>query len=340
MAERNNSFDIMRHVAAYTVLISHHFVLSGQSEPLFLMWSTYGTIAVTIFFSISGYLMADSFSGSGNFIEFMIKRCRRIFPGLIMCSFIMYFIIAAFAKTGSAYEYIISGDALNYFLKNSVFLQEPVNRVFSCYLYKDVINGSLATLPMEFLCYILIGLSLSFSKSWKAPTLLLIIAIISTLILNYQTDLYSYYSITFKLFFLFSIPFFLGSILSLTKNAWWARRKEILITSLSFLFILKGRPEIQIFGLLCISFASICVGLMTSDKLIKGKFDISYGIYIYAFPTQQIIINTTGLSFYAGMILSVIITTVLACISYKYIEKPFLKNRRKVTNTARVINEK
>lgn len=340
MAERNNSFDIMRHVAAYTVLVSHHFVLSGLSEPLFLLWSTYGTIAVAVFFSISGYLMAESFSGAGNFIEFMIKRCRRIFPGLIMCSFIMYFIIAPLTKVDSPYEYIVSGDALNFFLKNSVFLQEPVIGVFSGYLYKDVINGSLATLPMEFLCYIIIGLALSFSSSWKSPTCLLITAIITTLFLNYQTDLYSYYSITFKLFFLFSIPFFTGSILSLTKNAWWGRRKELLIFSVLFLFILKGRPEIQIFGLLCISYICISLGLMTKDRLIKGRFDISYGIYIYAFPAQQIIINTTNLGFYTGMILSAIITTCIAILSYKYIEKPFLRNKRKVLNTARAINEK
>lgn len=35
MSERNNSFDIIRHVAAYMVLFSHHFRLSGDHEPVF-----------------------------------------------------------------------------------------------------------------------------------------------------------------------------------------------------------------------------------------------------------------------------------------------------------------
>lgn len=61
-----------------------------------------------------------------------------------------------------------------------------------------------------------------------------------------------------------------------------------------------------------------------NDKIISGRFDISYGIYIYAFPIQQIIINRTNLGFYTGMISSFILTSLLVTASWNLIEKRYV----------------
>jgi peptidoglycan/LPS O-acetylase OafA/YrhL len=327
MNERNNSFDIIRHIAAYMVLISHHFILSGLSEPVFLKWSTYGTIAVAVFFSISGYFMAESFSRSDNFIEFMVKRCRRIFPALIMCSFVMYFIIGILFNTASPLTYLLSGDAFIKILRNSVFIQEQIPGVFSDFKYKDIINGSLWTLPIEFTCYMIIGCFLSMSNSWKTPAILLCFAIVATIAINYQTDLYTYYAVPFKYLALFMIPFSLGAILSFTKESWWKYRFKLLLISCLMLIATTGKPEIQIIGLICVTLLTIIIGTSINDKIISRKFDISYGVYIYAFPVQQIVINSLTDSFYISMFISLILTTILAAISYRYIESRFLHNR-------------
>jgi len=81
MKHRENSFDLVRHFAAILVFYSHHYALSNRPEPTFPGWDTYGFVAVVIFFTISGYFMPTSFNNSKNFIEFMGKRCRRIFLG-------------------------------------------------------------------------------------------------------------------------------------------------------------------------------------------------------------------------------------------------------------------
>ncbi|TNV22131.1 acyltransferase [Buttiauxella sp. B2] len=327
--KRNNSFDFIRHIAAYMVLFSHQFALSGIQEPIFFKWNTLGFIAVAIFFSISGYFMPKSFGSSENFIEFMIKRCKRIFPGLIACSLLMYFFIGFFFNTHSPSGYLLSGDALVKTLRNSVFIQEQIPGVFSDFKYKDVINGSLWTLPIEFLCYIIIGIFLSFSNSWKTPALLLCIAMISTVAINYWTDLYAYYSIPFKFFALFMIPFSFGALLSLTKDSWWKYRIKLILISCLMLAAISGKPEIQIIGLLCVSMLTIAIGLSINDRVVAGRFDVSYGIYIYAFPAQQIVINTLTDEFYISLVISIVITTVLAVVSYKYVELPFLKREFK-----------
>ncbi|HBW8875720.1 TPA: hypothetical protein MFN52_004723 [Klebsiella quasipneumoniae subsp. similipneumoniae] len=37
-AHQDNCFDFIRHIAALAVLVSHHFALTGRSEPYLFGW--------------------------------------------------------------------------------------------------------------------------------------------------------------------------------------------------------------------------------------------------------------------------------------------------------------
>lgn len=329
MEERNNSFDLIRHFAAYLVLFSHHFRLSGFDEPLFGVWNTYGFIAVTIFFSISGYFMPQSFARSDNFIDFMKKRCKRIFPGLIVCSFFMVYIIGLYFTETSKLSYILSYDSFIFFLRNSIFIQGVIPNIFSDFIFKDIINGSLWTLPIEFTCYIIIGCALSYLFSWKSVSVLLWVACIFTASINHNHLSYTFFAVPINSLAEFGIAFFTGSVLSLTKNSWLKYRKPIMAICVFLIFTLMGRPEIVIIGTICISIITIIIGISTKEKIIDGKFDISYGVYIYAFPIQQIVINKLEVNFWIGMLIATVATTIMAYFSYAFVEKPFLKSRIK-----------
>ena len=60
MHHRQNNFDLVRVLAALFVLISHQHALNGLPEPTFLNVHTIGGLGVLIFFSISGFLVAQS----------------------------------------------------------------------------------------------------------------------------------------------------------------------------------------------------------------------------------------------------------------------------------------
>lgn len=70
--------------------------------------------------------------------------------------------------------------------------------------------------------------------------------------------------------------------------------------------------------------------------LVKGAVrgynslgDYSYGIYIYAFPIQQILaLFNSELSAWEMTAYSLPITTILAVTSWHLIEKPFLEFKR------------
>jgi peptidoglycan/LPS O-acetylase OafA/YrhL len=67
--------------------------------------------------------------------------------------------------------------------------------------------------------------------------------------------------------------------------------------------------------------------------------DFSYGIYLYAYPVQQMLMRKWGedghLNFIVFMLLSCIGTLILAYLSWHCIEKPFLKLKGRSTRSVR-----
>lgn len=324
MNSRNNSFDLIRHFAAVLVLFSHHFALSKLPEPIFNKWDTFGFVAVVIFFSISGYFMPGSFTNSGNFLVFIIKRCRRIFPALIVCSFIMCYLIGTLFTSEPVLHYLFSPTTFKTSLMFSSFIGRPIPDVFSDFLYKDAINGSLWSLPVEFSCYVIIGIALYYSNSVKSILTLLLLSISVTMYINHTGMNYMFYSVPLNFLALFGIAFTGGALMSMTQQYWLPIRLPLTAIALLFLLILRGRPEIQVFGTLSLAVLTIIIGVSFKDKLINGTFDLSYGIYIYAFPIQQLIINLVTKNFWLSMIISLILTLIAAYLSYRLVEHPFL----------------
>ena len=73
----------------------------------------------------------------------------------------------------------------------------------------------------------------------------------------------------------------------------------------------------------------------------KGKIrnfnkigDYSYGIYIYAFPIQQLVIYSfPKISFSLFIVISIVFTGILSMFSWHFIEKPALSMKKKIVAT-------
>lgn len=328
MNGRENSFDLIRHFAAFLVLFSHHYPLSGLQEPTISHWDTLGFVAVAIFFSISGFFMPQSYAGSEGFVGFMAKRCRRIFPGLVMCALFMVYVVGAIFTTDYLFHYFFSIGQLKTVVMFSMFSGRAIPGVFSDFVVKDAINGSLWTLPVEFFCYIIIGFVFSLRFSWKSVACLLWVACIGTATVKVLWSDFSFYGIPMSYLALFGIPFFVGALLSMTRQSWERVKWPLVVVALLILWLFRGRPEIQVLGTASIAVITVVLGTSFKDRIIKGRFDISYGVYIYAFPVQQIVINRVVGNFWLGMLLSSVVTIVFGYLSYKYVELPFLHKKR------------
>jgi peptidoglycan/LPS O-acetylase OafA/YrhL len=328
--DRGNSFDLLRHFAALLVLFSHQFALHGLGEPVYPFWDSYGFVAVAIFFSISGYFMPASFTRSGNFIEFSKRRLRRLLPGMVVCSFLMTYVLGAIYASGSRWDYITSKFAWTTFLKYSTFLGQAIPGVFANYIYPNAVNGSLWTLPIECLCYVAIGVALSFSQSWKVMLALFVGAMLGTASLVHTGTGFSFYGVPLNYLCMFGICFSGGALLSVTKASWYPNRWLLVVFGLAGMFLMPGGLEYSVLGTFGITLIVAVVGEAFGEKLINGKFDISYGMYIYGFPIQQIVINKVTHRFWLGMAISMVLAMLAGYLSYRFVERPFLRKGRKI----------
>lgn len=331
----SNAFDIFRHVAAISVLFSHHFALSNLPEPKAFGVTKLGTFAVIVFFSISGYLITNSYLRSSSIKSYFEKRIFRIFPALIICSIIMTFIICAnFGKT-PPYDYILSINSLKNFFYFSLFgahaHPDQMNFFASNYKYPDSLNGSLWTLFFEFFDYLMIVVFINNKKRPLVGLCALLFGSISIQSLisiglpsNYYIDRAT----------ILTIPFALGGILLTTKNKWYGKKVSlyIILAAIIGIALSAKSDERSILFFSSVPFLVIILGSYLKDRVINGRFDFSYGIYIYAFPTQQLVINNFNLSFWVSMIISATLVFLMSILSWYFVEKRFIKRKKIVTS--------
>lgn len=336
MPTRNNSFDLIRHIAALMVLVSHHFVLSGKAEPALQGVNSLGGFAVLAFFAISGYLITQSFLRS-SLQGYAIKRVARIFPALVVCAFVMVYLVGG-VYSDTPLAAVGSTDALLKFLQISTFGRADIDAVTGGFIFQESLNGSLWTLKFEFGCYVLVALALSLVRRPVVPLLVLMVfCVLNVACTSVDHPLAgkvaTYTSVC--------IGFFVGATLAFHQGLLRSRRPRAMTAGVGLL--LMGAAVCGILPLLTssvgVSLATLTLGTMFNDRMIRGRFDISYGLYLYAFPVQQLLINCTDLGFYPSMAAAVCVTALFAVLSWFCIEKPALAYAGSVRRPSRAMAE-
>jgi peptidoglycan/LPS O-acetylase OafA/YrhL len=158
-----NNFDFLRLLFAIFVVITHSYELSGSNEKDLMDWVTNGQtsfsyMAVRGFFIISGFLIFQSLTRSRSLIDYYKKRFLRVFPALFIV-LTLTVVLGIFAYKYDSVSYIKNRSVWTYVPNNlSLFrLQYSITGIFENNPYRSVINGSLWTIPYEFLFYIAIS---------------------------------------------------------------------------------------------------------------------------------------------------------------------------------------
>ncbi|ATA24697.1 acyltransferase [Brenneria goodwinii] len=334
--KHDNSFDIIRHIAAIMVIYSHHFALSGMKEPSFLGVGSFGSCAVLIFFSISGYLISQSYMRTKSNYGYAKKRFLRVYPGLAVCLIFTIYICGGFLGKDGFLSWVSSIEAIKTYLR-VIFLTgvgvvgvqpEGMNYFTYDYILSNTMNGSVWTLFFEVFDYIAIAFALSLFKKHNTGVFLLLIC---SIILQIICIEYGITKLALRATSLFTIPFAFGALLFIYKEKWFYCNRvkfSMLIISMLVMFFSMGNEILsKTIYPMALCYVTLLVGLSFKDVMIKGRFDFSYGIYIYAFPIQQIIINETNIGFFPSMLLSLILTIIIASISWFFVEKPMLNKK-------------
>lgn len=158
-----------------------------MSEPIFLGMSTYGGVAVIVFFAILGFLISKSCMRSKGFVSYMLKRARRIFPALLPCAIFMYLVLGVYLKWGDLSSYINISILKNIISVVTIQGAPPHTGIFEGFIHPYSLNDSLWTLPLEFLCYLLLGMVFFlFKNSLKAMLIAFVVLFIISIYLLFN----------------------------------------------------------------------------------------------------------------------------------------------------------
>jgi peptidoglycan/LPS O-acetylase OafA/YrhL len=330
-----NNFDLLRILFAWFVIVSHAYVLNGDgaTDPLFELTQQtflFSFIGVKGFFIISGYLIFKSMMVSTSIFEYLVKRVLRIFPALAVVLLITL-VAVYFVYPTNLPPFFSNKEVYAYFLGN-VILFKPhffISGIFSG-LPSSAINGSLWTIEYEFFFYLFI-LFFFFIRSQKKQLIIaLSVVVVLFLVVRlffYDWTVQTHFFIPLEPLFDLGSYFLMGSLLSCfdfdnipAKNTIAA----VLLMALAASVYFKVGHTVVYFTL---PFLVIYVGKQTSKVATwvhASIGDPSYGIYLYAFPLQQLLIYWYRPSTLILFLVSTIGAFIFGYLSWIFIEKKAL----------------
>jgi peptidoglycan/LPS O-acetylase OafA/YrhL len=330
---RNNSIGFMRFFLAATVIWSHAYYLGGfNHEPIAQLshgTTNAGFMAVGGFFVLSGFLITRSYESVENVGRFLWHRFLRIFPAFWICLFGTAFIFAPLVfsyERGSLAGFAADASPWSY-IANNVFLairQNSIDGLLAHLPSPAGVNDSLWTLQYEFFCYLAIAGFGVAGMLKRKPELIVACALFIYFFNAIAAWRFGSSGATdnfFSLYFFFA----LGSCAYLFRDrlpmrGWIAAVAAlILVTSLL-------TPYYAFIGPVCLSYLALFAAMKLPFRNFDRRMDLSYGIYIYAYPVQQLLAlyGLYRLGFAPYLACTLAITVALAACSWFAIEKPSL----------------
>lgn len=340
---RNRNLDLIRLIAAILVMFSHCYPLAGRAIEEPFLWTfghTGGDIALCTFFVISGYLISASYIRSQSALDYVWKRCLRIFPALFF-SVVFAIALGAFLTPLDFGSYIVHEQTIAYLRNIFLDIQYNLPLVFAQNLFPNAVNGSLWTLPVEVFMYaIILAMGVAGILSARFSVIAAGLCILGVLAVR-NADLAHPYivlgaaelSVALRL----AASFFIGAALYFHKDRIRYHGGLALLFVAIIFFTKFTPPSLYLYALLLpyIILYLASVNIPWLDNITRHG-DFSYGIYIYAFPVQQLLVHWSNNSISVSMLFigSLAITLPIAVLSWKFVEEPALRRWKPVRRSA------
>ena len=339
-AHARNTFDALRILAALMVEFGHAYILSGRqtAEPLIANTGIggFGELGVSIFFVVSGFLVTMSYDRLGDVRAFLANRCLRILPGLAVAVVLNAWVLGPLASTLPPGDYFARAQTWLYPVRN--LLLYPVAYrlpgVFGHNPYPDAVNVSLWTLRLEFTFYLAIPVMARLRLLNRTGLGLLAAAAGAVYLLAAASGAHApaILLIAARNFYLFSA----GAALFAWRDRAALRGPLLLLAvGAAFLTVLPFRPVTPFVAPFVLPFLVVGLALRPLPGVSRAAHfgDLSYGVYIYAFPVQQAWMAFVGpqrLGVAAFLALTLACVMPLAALSWWLVERPALGLKARV----------
>ena len=310
---RSPGLDLVRLVLAFLVLVSHTWTLGGfgpePSSPLTPVYLTLGGFAVAGFFALSGMLVGRSAltRPSGTYAW---ARVLRIMPAFWVALVIGGFVVAGLGYVHghhslSGFLTLEPGGPVTHVARGALFPLEFPYGVHDVFVAdtpfgratgSSFVNGSLWTLPHELRCYLVVGLlAVVARRHGDRRTITIGWMVVGAMAVAYWR---SEATMDFVLSPLADrqLIAFLFVFMSGTLAAVWANHIRVFgVAPVLALVaaIVAGRTSLFLSehvagAALVLLLPPVAVLLAPIGRRLHG-IDLSYGLYLYAWPVQQLV---------------------------------------------------
>lgn len=336
---RHNSLNLIRLILASSVIVSHAYPLSGREGEPHFAGTSLGGWAVIGFFAISGYLIMGSRLRS-TFGTYLTHRVARIFPGFLVCLAVTAFVFAPIAylhQNGTLGGFLTTPNTpLHYIFGNALLKMHDysVAGTLADVPYPGAWNGSLWSLYFEFLCYLIVGLLACLAVVRRRRWGIAIAFVVSVLAQVFLEQLLRLTGADGDVTLLVKLlPYFLGGALVYRFRSYIPLTAPIALASGAVFFTVTALVNSwggQATAPLLAVFIFWVAKVIPSPRWFQVH-DISYGMYVYAFPVQQML-ALYGV-YQHGHLLYIVaafpFTIALASASWFWLERPIMQRARR-----------
>jgi peptidoglycan/LPS O-acetylase OafA/YrhL len=286
-----------------------------------------GLVGVFAFFTISGYLISQSWEQTASPLVFLAKRALRIFPGLIVCLVVCVFVIGLAITRLPAGAYLSRPEPY-LFLAHNALLEVEFNRLPEVLFWNGniggIVNGPLWSLPCEALLYLMLC-GLGVCRLLRLPVALAMLAA-GIVCLGLDTSGETIGS-TFWLmgFFAAGMCAYRLRQAGLFAPRWaWLALSGLVVSVPAHVFV----PAFPVFGSYLILYVALDRRLPVVPAARFG--DLSYGLYIYGWPIEQCVVYAFdgAAPWWAVFGIAAPVTAAVAFVSWHLVEKRCRWRRR------------
>lgn len=342
LEHRNNRFDALRLVAACAVFWAHADFLYRLHLPVPFAGHSLGSLAVYVFFFVSGFLVCQSWRRQPELLAFTAKRVIRIYPGLVVASVFSVVVIGGAMTTLTAGAYWAHAGTWHNLANNASGLAsvQVLPGVFESNPFARTVNGSLWTIRYELAMYAVLCVLAVCARRHRIvyPAAAVVLAVLWFVARTGQWDRHlsamrGYFAEVFRWgdFCGFGVCFFIGATFAAyqLRPRGWMVGGALACAALAYYAPHAGLVQLAVWALValgtyCAAFLCVREGTRTA----ASNWDVSYGVYIYAFPVQQAFAAmglARGWPFWLYAAASAGIVAVLAIASWWLIERPAIR---------------
>ena len=348
LKRENNNFDLLRLVAACMVIVGHAHALvpvdASRDLILTLLGFDYsGSLAVKFFFFLSGLVVTNSLIEKPHVAAFAVARIFRLMPALIACVVLSALVLGPMVTSLTLPNYFSDLRTWSYIAAN-IFLvpQWGLPEVFAGHR-QSAVNGSLWTLPFEVVCYVVLaGLGLLRILQFRFIASATMTAIVAYAIFTYAVTVYDIavpIHLPLAIFRgleprLLPACFAFGALLALHKHVIHLRFR-IMAGLILLCAISHGSGLFQFVLYASLFYGSILVATTPLMTRVRIPGDFSYGVYVYGFPLQQLLVFLKpNWGVHENQVSALLGAMLAGCCSWYLIERPSIRLGRRLSDRA------